>query len=422
MAEFCPECGAQVGDEVIHCAACGAEINPFRTIRPPKFNASVPPAPPPREVSREPIVSKPAAEPGVPRPKPKVRRAAPPVVPTPESFPSSAPHPPYSPPPTFTAPAAREPDHAPAAPGRFRKKLIEMLGGKTDVPAAAFPRPPVADPESEPSPRAPQPQYVPPPVVPRPEAPPAPPFEDVGDDGATRAMRGADLARLKIPTHLFTLQILDKDGVWQPWSTIGAGGLKLGRGERNARFPELNSLATRHLRLSFDGRKLLAEDMESLNGVYLKLTLPVELRDGTRFRVGARVIEFRPAEPLPKAEPQVAEDGEEFWSADLQPLAYLDFIRPDGERGLRLPVTNPDRTVLGRESRSGKPVDVVLPDDDWVSGQHAQIRRDGGRFFVEDLHSRNGTFVRADSPVEVAAGDILLVGRVLLRVVDSSAR
>ena len=161
--------------------------------------------------------------------------------------------------------------------------------------------------------------------------------------------------------------------------------------------------------------------MGSLNGVYLKLTRPVELRTGRGSGSAAGSSSSATAEPLPPAEPLQAEDGEEFWSADLHPLAYLDFIRPNGERGLRFPVTNPDRTVLGRESRPGKPVDVALPDDDWVSGQHAQVRRDGGRFFLEDLHSRNGTFVRVEGPAEVTSGDVLLVGRVLLRVVDTSS-
>jgi pSer/pThr/pTyr-binding forkhead associated (FHA) protein len=162
--------------------------------------------------------------------------------------------------------------------------------------------------------------------------------------------------------------------------------------------------------------------MGSLNGVYLKLGKSVALQDGSRFRVGARIIEFHEADLQPEVEPLVAEDGEEFWSAGLQPIAFLDFIRPDGEPGLRFPVSNPDRTVLGRESRPGKPVDIALPNDDWVSGQHAQVRCEKGKFFLDDLQSRNGTFVRVDGPTEVHSGDILLVGRVLLRVVDSAGR
>jgi serine phosphatase RsbU (regulator of sigma subunit) len=47
-----------------------------------------------------------------------------------------------------------------------------------------------------------------------------------------------------------------------------------------------------------------------------------------------------------------------------------------------------DRAVLGRHPDC----DVVL-DAASVSRQHAQIVRDQGHYFVEDLHSRNGTFV-----------------------------
>ena len=77
-------------------------------------------------------------------------------------------------------------------------------------------------------------------------------------------------------------------------------------------------------------------------------------------------------------------------------------------------------TVLGRESRPGKPVDVALPTDEWASGRHAQIRRDGDRFALEDLGSRNGTFLQLKGVCEILPGDILLVGRVLLRAIDPS--
>ena len=47
-----------------------------------------------------------------------------------------------------------------------------------------------------------------------------------------------------------------------------------------------------------------------------------------------------------------------------------------------------DRAVLGRHPEC----DIVL-DAAAVSRQHAQIVQDGGDYFIEDLHSRNGTFV-----------------------------
>ena len=49
---------------------------------------------------------------------------------------------------------------------------------------------------------------------------------------------------------------------------------------------------------------------------------------------------------------------------------------------------HPERTILGRH-----PSAQVVLDDGAVSRHHAEIVADGGRFFVEDLQSRNGTEV-----------------------------
>jgi DNA-binding response OmpR family regulator len=55
--------------------------------------------------------------------------------------------------------------------------------------------------------------------------------------------------------------------------------------------------------------------------------------------------------------------------------------------------------------------DVVV-DDRWVSRYHAQIRRDGEQYIVEDLGSKNGTFVnrrRIAEPAVLADGDVVQV-------------
>lgn len=56
----------------------------------------------------------------------------------------------------------------------------------------------------------------------------------------------------------------------------------------------------------------------------------------------------------------------------------------------------------------------VRVDDDGVSRNHARIRCDEGSVFVEDLKSRNGTYVngtRVTDPVKLADGDKIQVGR-----------
>src|SRR6185295_17107938 len=65
--------------------------------------------------------------------------------------------------------------------------------------------------------------------------------------------------------------------------------------------------------------------------------------------------------------------------------------------------------TIGREPGN----DIVLPES-YISGQHAQIiRDDNGKWFINDLHSANGTFVngaQVKSPVELFENDEVVLG------------
>lgn len=69
---------------------------------------------------------------------------------------------------------------------------------------------------------------------------------------------------------------------------------------------------------------------------------------------------------------------------------------------------------LGRSSSS-----AIQLLDGTVSKEHAEIERDGARWTVRDLGSRNGTRVNgrdARTPTEIKAGDMLEIGHLMLRV------
>jgi pSer/pThr/pTyr-binding forkhead associated (FHA) protein len=101
-------------------------------------------------------------------------------------------------------------------------------------------------------------------------------------------------------------------------------------------------------------------------------------------------------------------------------------IAHDGAEGRSYPVT--DVTDIGRAEGS-----VVIVDDRYVSPRHARISRRGGSFFVRDLGSTNGVFLRIPFAVDAAAGpdaakserpdseqplsdqDLFLVGQQVLR-------
>jgi pSer/pThr/pTyr-binding forkhead associated (FHA) protein len=67
-------------------------------------------------------------------------------------------------------------------------------------------------------------------------------------------------------------------------------------------------------------------------------------------------------------------------------------------------------------------VDITLTDDKRVSALHAQVRFDDGRLVLDDMKSRNGTFVHVLGKRPLRSGDVILAGRVLFRVVDFASR
>jgi len=226
-----------------------------------------------------------------------------------------------------------------------------------------------------------------------------------------------DISKLNIAKSSFSLQILDTSGQWSDLGPIPPNGRNVGRSMNSANVPGLGSMAVRHLKFTYDRAKLLVEDLGSLNGVYLRITEPVELVDGLRFRIGGQLIEFHREDSFDQVPPLTSEGGEEFYGRDVESPAYLDLIRPNGRPGLRFPIVNLGATVIGRE---GPGVNIALINDPSVSGRHAQIRREEGKFFLEDLRSRNGTYVNLLDPHELKSGDVVQAGLVYFRVVDQS--
>jgi DNA-binding response OmpR family regulator len=83
-------------------------------------------------------------------------------------------------------------------------------------------------------------------------------------------------------------------------------------------------------------------------------------------------------------------------------LLWMDGDEIKGRWSLARP-----ETTIGRWEDN----DVVV-DDRWVSRTHARVRREGERYTIEDLDSKNGTFVngrRIAEPVALADGDEIQV-------------
>lgn len=83
-------------------------------------------------------------------------------------------------------------------------------------------------------------------------------------------------------------------------------------------------------------------------------------------------------------------------------------------KGSHMEVSSLEEFTVGRAGDN----DFQLGDD-FASSRHARMFRRGSEWFVEDLDSRNGTFVngvRIDQPERVSVGTDIKMGRTIVRL------
>jgi hypothetical protein len=86
----------------------------------------------------------------------------------------------------------------------------------------------------------------------------------------------------------------------------------------------------------------------------------------------------------------------------------LRILEPSDRKGETYSLS--DELTVGRGGGCG----VVIPDDQYVSTVHARLYRRGDDLFVEDLGSRNGTFVngqQVQTPTRLRRGDRVQFGQ-----------
>ncbi len=237
------------------------------------------------------------------------------------------------------------------------------------------------------------------------------------------------------------------------------GQIDIGRTEGDVVLTEDRYLSPRHARIRFREDRCYLRDLDSVNGVFLRVAAPratkaadielaptpagappcivgtseghlaVPLKHQDLILVGQQVLKF-----------DILTDAE----AGLGPAmehGTLVFGTPSSPRYARLSQRTVEgvardvyyirkvETVLGRESG-----DVVFTDDPFLSRRHAAIlvssapsqpapygisqerRRRPTSFHLVDLASSNGTFLGIRGETEVSDGDLVRVGQQLFRI------
>ena len=208
------------------------------------------------------------------------------------------------------------------------------------------------------------------------------------------------------------LVMLAQDGSIQRVIPLLGERIDLGGREGEILLPDDGLLSARHARFTGrDGVRTLV-DLDSLNGIYLRIRGIASLSDGDMFLVGLQLLEFRRELPEMANLMPIRIAGCSLFGSSTSPrYARLSERTSDGAPRSVF-IVGRDETILGREVG-----DIVFSGDPFMSRRHAALTRDptDGNFTLRDLGSSNGTFLRVRGKVDLEPGDHLRIGQHLFR-------
>jgi hypothetical protein len=202
-----------------------------------------------------------------------------------------------------------------------------------------------------------------------------------------------------------SMTLIRPDGTEGGSHELRPGENKLGR-SFGAVFENDGYLSPVHAQLDIRGPNAMVRDLDSLNGVFVKMTQEEELTTGQIIRIGQELLRFELI-----AAPEPTADGTELMgSPNPGYWGKLTVIIGRDITGAAFPLLG-DSSTLGRERG-----DINFPDDGYVSGLHARVTLRDNRVYLADLGSSNGTFIKVNGERAVGHESFVLLGQQLFRL------
>ena len=212
---------------------------------------------------------------------------------------------------------------------------------------------------------------------------------------------------------LARLVVIAQDGTPGTEYPITGSEAEIGREDGTIRLPSDPYVSPRHMQIYRRNGRFFVRDLESVNGVYVRLRAPEVLRHADLVLIGLEVLRFELVSDAERGLGPATERGTRvFGSPSVPRLAKLCQLTVEGVTRDQYYLSR-DETVIGRESG-----DLVFTNDPFMSRRHASVDRElaSGTFSLRDLGSSNGTFLAIRGERELVSGDYLRVGQHLFRL------
>ncbi|MGK0359115.1 MAG: hypothetical protein ACI9U2_001411 [Bradymonadia bacterium] len=189
---------------------------------------------------------------------------------------------------------------------------------------------------------------------------------------------------------------------------VGDDPIDIGRLVGDICFQSDAYLSPLHARFEIVDDTLQVTDLDSANGVWLRVRGEAEIAAGGVFLCGQQIIRLDVREKTPTAGP--VDGTARMGAASSGTGLALVVLDVDGQVATRY------RVPVGGCRLGRQLADVVFTDDAFMSSTHALIQPRGYSALLRDLDSRNGVWLRLDGPRDLKIGDAVMFGRTVLRV------
>lgn len=224
------------------------------------------------------------------------------------------------------------------------------------------------------------------------------------EKAAEPAAQAAPTSRRKVHYRLNVVRSLsggpDVYEVAEETAIIGSAGVVTLPGEGFCHPKE----AALHRR---DGR-LVLEDLEGGNGVFLRIRRPVELTIGDEFIIGDQLLRI---DKVPVYDHTPGPGPTYCYSSPMRVASYRVVQIFEGDREGGCVLARGTTVYIGSGYN-----DMIIRGDALVSEYHCLLDEQAGAIILTDLESRTGVFVRVQGEQELRHGDELLIGRTRLEL------
>lgn len=204
------------------------------------------------------------------------------------------------------------------------------------------------------------------------------------------------------------LQVRLADGQKVGEYRLNTSEFTCGRGDCDMQFDD-PAVSLKHARFYYRDGGLYVRDLESVNGIYIRLRERIPLSDGDHFMFGRQIFTLR---HLPRQLADYSVDGTRFSGSPIRHSSSFQITRilTNGSPGDSYLINGQSLTI----GRSG--CNINYPHDGFMSQYHGRLIETQTACFLEDAGSTNGTYFRVREEVGLKEGDALVIGQQIITV------